>query len=126
MKTIKNIAVPQDSSAQFPFSTIKNETDTENGTPVIREIYGDVLTNLYKLLQVVGITPTNTEDSDITQYQILEALKKLPNSLNDIEQVLSLSGLVWNVPLDTDYLPNKYFFVARASDNYVSGTTYTF
>jgi len=126
MKTIKNLAVPQDASAQFPFSTIKNETDTENGTPVVREIYGDVLTNLYKLLQVVGIVPTNTEDSDITQYQILEALKKLPNSLNDIEQVLSLSGLIWSVPLDTAYLPNKYFFVARASDNYVSGTTYTF
>lgn len=126
MRTIKSLAIPQDDSVQFPFSTIKNETDTEVGTPVVREVYGDVLTNIYKLLQTVGITPTATEDSDLTQYQILEALKKLPNSLNDIEQTLTLTGSVWSVPFNLTYLPSKYFFIARASSGYVNGSTYTF
>lgn len=126
MRTIKNISIPQNTDSKFPFGTIKNETDTEDGTPVIEEIYGDILTNIYKLLQSVGITPTATQDSDTSQYQILEALKLLPNSLNDIEQVLGLDLTTWSVPFDLDFLPNKYFFVARASENYVAGTTYTF
>lgn len=126
MRTIKNLEVPQNSNAKFPFSTIQNETDTQDGTPVVEEIYGDIITNIYKLLQQVGITPTETQDSDTSQYQILQALQQLPNSLNDIERVLSLSGTTWNVDLDLQYLPNKYFFVARASDNYVSGISYSF
>ena len=102
MRTIKNQNIPQNSDAKFPFSTILNETETNSGTPVIEEVYGDILTNIYKLLQVVGVTASETQDSDTSQYQILEALKLLPNSLNDIEQVLSLTTTTWNVPLNLD------------------------
>lgn len=126
MRTIKQLAIPQNSHAKFPFSTIQNETDILDGTPVVEEIYGDVLTNLYKLLQVVGLTATGTQDNDVTQYQILEALKKLPNTLNDIEQILTLTGTVWSIPLPIELLPNKYFFVARATDAYAAGGVYTF
>lgn len=126
MRTIKNLAVPQNSDSKFPFSTIRNETDTDTGTPVVEEIYGDLLTNIYKLLQSVGIVPTATQDSDVTQYQILEALKLLPNNLNDIERVLSLTSTTWNVPFNLDLLPNKYFYFARATEDYVAGTAYSF
>ena len=126
MRTIKQLVVPQNSEAKFPFSTIQNETDLVDGTPVVEEIYGDVLTNLYKLLQATGVTPTGTQDNDLTQYQILEALKKLPNTLNDIEQILTLTGTVWSIHLPIELLPNKYFFVARATDAYANGGTYTF
>ena len=126
MRTIKQLVVPQNSEAKFPFSTIQNETDLVDGTPVVEEIYGDVLTNLYKLLQATGVTPTGTQDNDLTQYQILEALKKLPNTLNDIEQILTLTGSVWSINLPIELLPNKYFFVARATDAYANGGTYTF
>lgn len=126
MRTIKDLAVPQNTDPKFPFGSIKNETDTEDGTPVVEEIYGDIITNAYKLLQSVGIVPTETQDSDTSQYQILEALKLLPNSLNDIEQVLSLNATTWSVSFNLDYLPNKYFFVARASEDYVAGTSYKF
>lgn len=126
MRTIKGSGFPQDNSAEFPFSTIKNETGAEAGTPVVREVYGDVLTNIYKLLQLVGEVPTETEDSDISQYQILDALKKLPNSLNDIERVLTLNTTVWGLPFDTSLLPNKYFAIARAEADYNKSLVYTF
>ncbi len=127
MKVIGNLPIVKDSSSNFPFgATIQNETDIQEGTPVVREIYGDVLMNLYRLLELAGITPTGTEDGDSSQYQIVEALKKLPNSLNDIERVLSLSTTVWSVDLKLSILPNKYFFFARASDNYNSALSYTF
>jgi hypothetical protein len=126
MRTIKNLAVPQNSDAKFPFSTILNDTDTNDGTPVVEEIYGDVLTNIYKLLQTVGIVPTGTQDNDITQYQILEALQILPNLINGSEYVLTLAGSVWSIPLKIELLPDKYFFIARASEAYVNGASYTF
>lgn len=126
MRTIKNLAIPQNNDAKFPFSTIQNETDTLDGTPVVEEIYGDILTNLYKILQTSGVTPTGTQDNDNTQYQLVEAIRKLPNLLNDIEQVLTLTGTVWSIPLNIDFLPNKYVFVARATENYVAGLSYTF
>jgi hypothetical protein len=125
MKVLGNLTVNKDSSTDYPFgANIQNETDTISGTPVVREIYGDVLMNIYRLLELAKITPTNTEDNDTTQYQIVDALKKLPNSLNDIEQILTLSGSVWSVPFDLSILPNKYFFIARASDAYVGSTTF--
>lgn len=127
MKVLGNLPIEKDSSVNYPFgANIQNETDTVSGTPVVREIYGDVLMNIYKLLELANITPTDSEDNDSTQYQLVEALKKLPNSLNDVEQILQLTGSVWSVPFDLSILPNKYFFIARASDAYSSGATYTF
>lgn len=125
MKVLGNLTVDKDSSVNYPFgANIQNETDTINATPVIREIYGDVLMNLYRILELTNVTPNGIEDDKTTQFQLVEALKKLPNSLNDIEQVLTLTGSVWSVPFDLSILPNKYFFIARASDNYTSGTTF--
>ena len=126
MRVVNDISVPYNEDTKFPFGSIKNETPTEQGTPVVEEIYGDILTNNYKMLQEVGITPTGTQDSDTSQYQILEALKLLPNSLNDIEQVLSLTATTWDVPFNLTYLPDKYHFVARAAENYVAGVVYDF
>ena len=82
MKVLGNLPVNKDSNSIYPFgANIENETDTVSGTPVVREIYGDILMNLYRLLELTGVTPTDTEDNDSTQYQLVEALKKLPNSL---------------------------------------------
>jgi len=126
MKTIEQLAIPKEVSSDYPFGAIINETDTVDGTPVIREIYNDHLVNNYKLLDEVGMTPTGLEDNETNGYQILEAHKLLPNKLNDIERVLALTSTVWSINLDIDYLPNKYFFVGIASENYVAGTAYTF
>ena len=127
MKTIKNLQVPQDTNrAKFPFGTIKNETDTEPGTPVVREIFGDILTNVYKILQYAGVSPNGNEDSEDTGYQLLDALKKFANELNDVEQVVSLSGNTWSVNINIDNLPDKYVLFCRMADNYQSGVSYIF
>jgi len=127
MKVLGSLPIAKDTDAKYPFgSNIQNETDTVDGTPVVREIYGDVLMNLYKLLGLTGITPTGTEDNNDTQFQLIEALKKLPNQINDINHVLTLSGTVWSLPLDLAYLPNKFVCCAQVTDNYNSLETYTF
>lgn len=114
-------------SANMPWGGIINETDTQDGTAVVRELYNDPLVNLYKILDVTGIEPDGTEDGEtagiggVPKYQIVEALKRLPNVLNDIEQILTLSGTTWSVPFDLTKLPDKYVFFARVTDDYVSG-----
>lgn len=129
MRTINQLpaGTPRDpDTTKFPDSTILNETNTAPGTPVVREIYGDVLTNIYKLLRITGIDPTGTEDSETSQYQLIQALQKLANAQNDIEQVLNLSGTIFSIALDLAILPNKYVCQARAAEAYVNSITYTF
>ena len=126
MKVIGNLPIVKKEDENLPFGGgIQNETDTQEGTPVVDDVLQDLLINAYKLLQLTGITPTNGFDSDATQYQLIEALKKLPNSTNDIEQVLSLDGTVWNLGLNLDILPDRYVCFGRASDNYQNGVSYS-
>jgi len=126
MKTIKNLSVPQDPNAvKYPWGQIINETETSAGTPVVREIYGDILVNIYKILDDAGVVPTGTEDSEESQYQLLQAFKKFTNELNDVEQVVSLSGTVYSIPLNLDKLPDKYVMICRMADAYDSGVSYT-
>jgi hypothetical protein len=127
MKVIGNLDIVKKVDASLPFGAgIQNETETQEGTPVVDDVLQDLLLNSYKLLELTNIEPTNQFDDNATQYQIVDALKRLPNVLNDVEQVLSLDGSVWSVPFDLAILPNKYVFIARASEDYVSGVTYTF
>lgn len=126
MKILKNLSVPQIIDIiKFPWGQIKNETETEAGTPVVKDIYGDILVNHYKLLQYSGIEANGLEDNEQNGYQILEALKKFVNVLNDVEKVISLSGTEWSVNLDFSKLPDKYVFFARMSSAYQSGVDYT-
>jgi len=127
MRVLGNQPYVKATNADMPFgATIQNETETQEGTPVVEEVLGDVLMNIYRLLELAGINPTDNQDSDATQYQVVEALKNLPNSLNDVERILSLTTTVWSTDLKLSILPNKYFFFARASDDYDSTATYTF
>lgn len=127
MRTIKNQNIPQETDyTKFPDSTIKNETETNEGTPVIREIYGDLLTNFYAFLRDRKVIPNQLEDNELNGYQIVNAIRKSVNELNDIEQILSKSGTIWSVLLDLSIVPDKYVFFARASENYTNGTSYTF
>lgn len=126
MRTIKELPVPQDGNdANFPDGQIRNETDAVTGTPVVREIYGDVLTNIYKIIRDAGIDFTQTEDGENTQYQLLDALKVFVNNLNDKQQVLTVDNEDINLAINIDNLPNNYVFIGRLSDALSTQTNYT-
>lgn len=127
MKVLSNLSIPKAVDTDKPFGVkIKDETATEVGTPIITDLMQDIFSNLYRLLELTGITPTGAFDGDSTQYQLIDAIKKLPNSLNDIEQVLTLDSTTWTIGFNLDLLPNKYFFIARPSHDYVQGASYSF
>lgn len=129
MRTVNQlpVGIPRDTDlAKFPDSTVLNETETSEGTPVVREIYGDILTNVYKILRLAGITANNLEDSEVNGYQLVNALRKFTNTNNDVEQQLSLDGLVFSIPLNITLFPDKYFVIAKSVEDYVSTNVYTF
>lgn len=119
MRTIGGTAYPKETDlVNFPDSTVLNETITNEGTPVVREILGDPLTNLYALVRKAGLTPNQLEDNEENGYQILEALQKLPNVYNDLERILSIDGGSFKLDLPFGLLPNKYVCFAKSGENY--------
>lgn len=128
MRTVADLAagIPKEVNAQFPDGTVINETPSQEGTPVVREIYGDILTNVYKIIRAAGITINGIEDSEDNGYQLYDALKNITNRLNDIERQLISSGSVFSTDLEISVLPDKYFFFARAQADYITGNSYTF
>lgn len=126
MRTIKNLPVPQDGNdAKFPHGQIRNEDNNVQGTPVVREIYGDVLYNIYKIISDTGIEFTETEDSETTQAQLFQALKRFSNETNDIIKTLSVSGNIISPNFDFDSLPQNYIFIGRMSDTILASESYT-
>jgi hypothetical protein len=128
MRTIKDLpaGVPKEVSAAYPDGAIINETAPDTGTPVVREIYQDVLSNIYAILRATGITPNGSEDNELTSYQLLAALQKLANTYNDIEQNLSSAGTVFSIALEIESRPDKYVLFAKALSGYNADLNYTF
>lgn len=129
MRTVKQLPVGtpiENDFDKFPDSTVLNETDVNEGTPVVREVYGDILTNIYRILRLTKELANGIEDSEVNGYQFVTALQKFSNVLNDIEQQLNLDGTVFSINIDLSILPNRYVILVRPVENMVEGTTYTF
>ena len=125
MRTIRDLPIVQDgNNTLFPDGQIKNETATDPGTPVVREIYGDVITNIYKIIRDAGVDFTETEDSESTQYQLLDALKVFVNELNDVLQILTVDENDVSINVDLDNLPDNYVFIGQVSELLSSSETY--
>ena len=124
MKTLKTLNVVHDERYNlFPQGTIINETDEVEGTPVVREVYGDTLTNLYALLKDRGIQPNNLEDSEENGYQILEALKLIFNDYTDSVKILTKQNNNWRLNLKLSIAPKGTIFFVRVTDNFNSGNS---
>ena len=118
MRTIKQLNVPKEQDLnKFPDSTILNETDTIDGTPVVREIYGDLLTNWYAYLRDRGIIANGVEDNEINGYQLIEALKLNVNTLNDIRQTLRVvDSSTFELDIDFKLLTTDYPIFVRSTE----------
>jgi hypothetical protein len=126
MRTIGNLPIPKKVGSEFPFNaTIQNETATEQGTPVIEQIYGDLLMNFYKLMSLCGVTPSETQDNNLTQFQIIDALKLFSNELNDLNQLIKVDGLDLGVSFDFDLLPEDYIFIGKLAEDILASNNYT-
>lgn len=117
MRSLRSQGLIHDQNyALFPQGAIINETDSAEGTPVVREVYNDTLMNLYALLHNRKINLNNLEDNEINGYQVLKALGLVFNEMVDSYKVLSKSGLTWNIDLDLSLALTGTVFFVRVSD----------
>lgn len=102
------------------FGGIKNKTSINAGTPVVEELIGDPLSNLYKLLELSKIAFTGDQDNEDNGFQIIEALKLFSNNLNDKVPVMTLEGSTLRIPINLTLLPNSYPIFVKASDDFTA------
>lgn len=123
MKSLKSANIIRDeNTVLFPEGAILNETEQVVGTPIVREVYNDILVNFYALLKDRNININNLEDNTQNGYQILNALKKVVNETVDKFHILTKQGVYWYLPVDLLIIPNGTVFFVRASDDLASGS----
>lgn len=116
MRTIKNIPniAKETDLVKFPDSTIVNETSSQEGTPVVREIYGDFVTNFYAFLRDRKITANDIEDNETNGYQIIQALKRNISAV-DLELSMDRDVNGWFLNIDFSFIDAKTVLIARTS-----------
>lgn len=58
----------------YPYGDIKNNTGSNNGTPVDRNVYGDIHQFFAKMFAESGLTANNQLDNEANGFQLFEAL----------------------------------------------------
>lgn len=103
----------QSPSADYPDGRIRDNDGTNNGTPVNEFIYGDIHENIAKLMRRYSISYNNLPDNESNGYQIIEALKSLPNKNN---KRVNVNGASTNIllPLKLSKLENNEIFIGLA------------
>lgn len=120
MKRLRDLNVPQEENETlFPDGQIKNETASAPGTPVVREVYGDILTNIYAIIRNAGLSFNGLEDNENNGYQFLKSLKVFFNELNDLRQGAIVSPGIIRLNINLDNLPDEYVILCRP-DNFIS------
>lgn len=126
MRTLKGQNITRDENvALFPDGQIVDDTATQDGTPVVRKLYGDIVTNIYKILRDAGVTPNELEDSENSGYQLLKALKLFHNELNDLSQTISVSQDSMSIQIDLSNLPDNYVFIGKVDEAVKSNFNYS-
>lgn len=76
LSTKTNVETPD---STYPYSRVKNNTGSNNGTPVNEALLGDYIQFFERLMNQAGITPNNLPDNAYSGFQIFEALQKYIN-----------------------------------------------
>lgn len=118
-----NSNVDNSDLANYPDGRIKNNTGTGNGTPVNRSVYGDLHSNISKLMRLYNIGPNSLPDNETNGYQIIEALSALA-SKNDYIYSLTTNGTTeLSVDIKLSLMKDNEFLICLAAANKTTETT---
>lgn len=106
----------------YPDGRVKDNTGTGNGTPVNRSVYGDVHSNISKLMRLYNIIPNELPDNETNQYQIIEALRSLATKNDFVLDINSVSGVL-GVNVKIGSMLEKEQIVCKALVDWTSETT---
>lgn len=123
MIPLKNNAnVDNSDLANYPDGRIKDNQGAGDGTPVNRSVYGDLHSNISRLMRLYDITPTGLPDNETSGYQIIEALSALA-SKNDYIYPLTTNGIdTLSVGIKLSLMKDNEFLICLASANKTTET----
>lgn len=108
--------------ANYPNGRIKDNTGTGNGTPVNRNVYGDLHANISKLMRLYDIVPSGFPDNESNNYQIIEALIALASKNDYIYPLTTNGSTTLNIDIKLSLMKEGEFLVCLASANKTSET----
>ena len=89
-----NPNVDNSNLSDYPDSRIRDNSGTGNGTPVNRSVYGDIHSNISKLMRLYGITPNGIPDNETNGYQIIESIKSLSTKNTIVANITTSGGVL--------------------------------
>jgi len=111
MRVLSKIAYVDAPSSDYPAGRIRNADTQANppvtGSPIVEEIYGDIIQFFQKLASLANITINDLPDNELNDYQLLQALFTLINR----------SGLSYSFAPSGEY-PDGFTFTAPANTVY--------
>lgn len=105
----------------YPDGRIKDNTGSGDGTAVNERVYGDLHSNISKLLRLYGITPNGLPDNETNGYQIIDGLRAL-STKNTIIQNLDKDAGKLRVPFKISFLLEGEVMLCKASVDFASET----
>lgn len=100
----------------YPDGRIRDNDGTNNGTGVNRSVYGDLHSNISKLMRLYGIIPSNLPDNETNGFQIIESLRALA-SKNDFIYPLTTDGTILSVDIKFSQMLDNEYIVCLAAFN---------
>jgi hypothetical protein len=108
--------------ANYPDGRIRDNDGTNNGTGVNRSVYGDLHSNISKLMRLYAISPSGLPDNETNGFQIIEALKALA-SKNDYIYPLATNGTdTLSIDIKLSLMNTGEFLTCLASANKTTET----
>jgi len=106
----------------YPDGRIKDNDGSGNGTGVNRSVYGDLHSNISRLMRLYDIVPTGLPDNETSGYQIIEALSALA-SKNDYIYPLTTNGTdTLSIGIKLSLMKDNEFLICLASANKTTET----
>lgn len=105
----------------YPNGRIKDNTGTGNGTPVNRNVYGDIHQTVAKLMRLYAIEGNGIPDNETNGFQIIQAIVALA-SKNDFVLPLSLASGIVNIPLKLEFMLENESVICKAGFNITTET----
>lgn len=113
---VNNANVDTSDPTNYPDGRIKDNTGPGNGTPVNRNVYGDLHSNISKMMRLYGIAPNQFPDNETNGYQIIEAIVALA-SKNDFIIPITTDGTDLSVDIKLNLLKVNESFVCIAGSD---------
>lgn len=106
----------------FPDGRIKNNTGAGDGTAVNERVYGDIHSNVSKLIRLANISYNGLADSESNGFQIVEALRDLGSKHDVMHNITSTTGVL-GITAKLNTMLVDEFLIAKSSVDLTTETT---